>query len=531
MKSIITRVLLLAGFTLLALILFLPSTPLSERLPTFWKDNLSKISLGLDLQGGMHIVLEVQQEKAVETYTERLREQIAITMKEKRVPFTGAARLGIDTIALSYPSGSNIKVVQTIKELMSENFRVFEPPTQDGSTLKFTLTQDEQDRIKDWATSQALETIRNRIDKFGVTEPIIQRQATREIVIQLPGMKDPKRAINLIGKTAVLEFRLLDARSNMDMALKGIMPKGSEIMYQKVTNKETGEIKEIPFLVKRTTLLTGDTISDARVAFDTRFNEPYVSLKFNRQGARLFAKITGDNVGKRLAIILDGNVYSAPNIREKIAGGSAQITGGFTHSEAVDLAIALRAGALPAPVKIIQNVTVGPTLGQDSIEAGIKAAMLGGILVLIFMIIYYKLSGIIAIIAIILNLVMLMGAMSYFNATLTLPGIAGILLTIGMGVDANVLIFERIKEELRAGRTPRSAVDAGYDRAWWTIVDSQVTTLITAAVLFQFGSGPIKGFAVTLSLGILINLFTALVGTKVSFDLINSRGMLKKLSI
>ncbi|MBE9531590.1 MAG: protein translocase subunit SecD, partial [Proteobacteria bacterium] len=283
--------------------------------------------------------------------------------------------------------------------------------------------------------------------------------------------------------------------------------------------------------VKKTVLLTGDTISDARVAFDTRFNKPYVSLTFNGLGGVIFGKITGDNVGKRMAIVLDGNVYSAPNINEKISGGRAQITGSFSHTEAVDLAIALRAGALPAPVDIIQNVTVGPTLGQDSIEAGMKAAMLGIILVVFFMIFYYKLSGIIAIVAMILNLVMLMGAMSYFGATLTLPGIAGILLTIGMGVDANVLIFERIREELRAGRTPRSAVDAGYDKAWWTIVDSQVTTLITAAVLFQFGSGPIKGFAVTLSLGILINLFTALVGTKVSFDLINYRGSVKKLSI
>lgn len=531
MKSIFWRILLLLGFTLLALILFLPSTPFSSRLPSFWIDNVSKITLGLDLQGGMHIVLEVQQEKAVETYVDRLRGQVEGLMKEERVPFTGVKRLGIDTLVLSYPSGSNIKVVQTINEVMADTFTIFETPSQDGNSIKFKLTQDEQDRIKDWATSQALETIRNRIDKFGVTEPVIQRQASKEIVIQLPGLKDPQRAINLIGKTAVLEFRLLDERSDMDMALKGIMPRGSEILYQKETNPETGVTREIPYLVKKTTLLTGDTISDARVAFDTRFNEPYVSLKFNRQGARVFAKITGDNVGKRLAIILDGNVYSAPNIREKIGGGNAQISGGFTHTEAVDLAIALRAGALPAPVEIIQNVTVGPTLGKDSIEAGIKAAILGGILVVIFMLIYYKLSGIIAIIAVCLNLLMLMGAMAYFSATLTLPGIAGILLTIGMGVDANVLIFERIKEELRAGRTPRSAVDAGYDRAWWTIVDSQVTTLITAAVLFQFGSGPIKGFAVTLSLGIIINLFTALVGTKVSFDLINSRGMLKKLSI
>lgn len=530
MKSILWRIVLLVGFTILALVLFLPSTPVSKSLPSFWADNLSKIALGLDLQGGMHIVLEVDQDKAVETYVERLKDQVETLLKDKRVPVTKVKATG-DSLIIFYPSASNIRVVQNIKEEMADGFRILDVPSEENNSITYRVLDNERERIKEWATSQALETIRNRIDKFGVTEPVIQRQGSREVVIQLPGMKDPERAIKLIGKTAVLEFRLLDERSDMKMALKGVMPASSELLYQKTTDPETGVVTERPFLVKKTTLLTGDTISDARVAFDTRFNTPYVSISFNRQGGRLFAKITGDNVGKNLAIILDGNVYSAPNIKEKISGGSAQITGSFTHAEAVDLAIALRAGALPAPVNIIQNVTVGPTLGQDSIEAGIKAAMLGGILVIFFMIFYYRLSGIIAIIAMVLNLVMLMGAMAYFNATLTLPGIAGILLTVGMGVDANVLIFERIKEELRAGRTPRSAVDAGYDRAWWTIVDSQVTTLITAAVLFQFGSGPIKGFAVTLSLGIMINLFTALVGTKVSFDVINSRGMLKKLSI
>jgi preprotein translocase subunit SecD len=478
----------------------------------------------------MHIVLRVDQDKAVETYVERLRDQAGQMLKDERVPVTSVKAKG-DSLVISYPSASNIRVVGSIKETMADGFQIFEAPGENKSSLEYKLLTNEKERIRDWATGQALETIRNRIDKFGVTEPVIQRQGNSEIVIQLPGMKDTERAINLIGKTAVLEFRLLDERSSMDMALKGVMPASSELLYQKNVSAETGEVTERPYLVKKAVLLTGDTISDARVAFDTRFNTPYVSLTFSRQGGALFAKITGDNVGKRLAIILDGNVYSAPNINEKISGGSAQITGNFSHTEAVDLAIALRAGALPAPVEIIQNVTVGPTLGQDSIEAGIKAAMLGAVMVIFFMIFYYRLSGIIAIMAMILNLVMLMGAMAYFNATLTLPGIAGILLTIGMGVDANVLIFERIREELRAGRTPRSAVNAGYDRAWWTIVDSQVTTLITAAVLFQFGSGPIKGFAVTLSLGIIINLFTALVGTKVSFDLINSRRKLNKLSI
>ena len=253
-----------------------------------------------------------------------------------------------------------------------------------------------------------------------------------------------------------------------------------------------------------------------------------MSLTFDSTGARVFARITEKNVNKRLAIILDGNVHSAPVIREKIAGGSAQISGGFTNEEAADLAIVLRAGALPAPVTIVQNVTVGPSLGRDSIEAGIKAGIVGAALVLVFMLVYYKTSGLIADVAVFLNIVMLLGVMAYFSSTLTLPGIAGIVLTIGMGVDSNVLIFERIKEELLAGRTAHSAIQAGYDRAWWTVVDSHVTTLITAAVLFQFGSGPIKGFAVTLSMGIFINLFTALVGTKLVFDIRSEKFGIKK---
>jgi len=271
--------------------------------------------------------------------------------------------------------------------------------------------------------------------------------------------------------------------------------------------------------------------TDARVSIDQQFNEPFVSITFDRVGARIFERITRENVKKRLAIILDDNIYSAPVIQERIAGGRAQVTGNFSMEEATDLAIVLRAGALPAPVDIIQNVTVGPSLGRDSIEKGVKATLIGGVLVLIFMVFYYRLAGVLADLALLLNIIMLLGAMAFFEATLTLPGIAGIILIVGMGIDSNVLILERIKEELGAGRTVRSAIDAGYDRAWWTIVDSHVTTLITAFVLFQFGSGPIKGFAVTLSLGILTNLFTALIGTKVAFDIQSDKLRLRKLSI
>ncbi len=527
MKSIFWRLVLLGVFTLLAVVLFLPSTPVSKRLPSFWADNFPKLVLGLDLQGGMHLVLEVDQEKAVENRTRRIAEAIEDELKKKGVSYSSIKREGMKTIVIDADPGEAV----SIKTLVADEFPILSLAGSTEGKLTYSLSDDEVERLKEWAVTQALETIRNRIDKFGVREPVIQRQGKREIVVQLPGLKDPDRALSLIGKTAVLEFRLLDEEHDLGEALKGNVPPGSEILYQRRVDPQTRQVEKIPYLVKKEVLLTGDMLADARVAFDTQFNEPYVSLTFDRNGARIFERITEKNVGRRLAIILDGNVHSAPQIRERIGGGRAQITGGFTYDEASDLAIVLRAGALPAPVNIIQNVTVGPTLGHDSIEAGIRAMILGGALVLIFMIVYYRLSGVIADIAILLNILMLLGAMAYFNATLTLPGIAGIILTIGMGVDSNVLIFERIKEELRAGRTPRSAVNAGYDRAWWTIIDSHVTTLITAAVLFQFGSGPIKGFAVSLSLGILINLFTALVGTKVAFDIQNDRLRVKSLSI
>ncbi len=528
MKSILWRGLLLGGFTLLALILFIPSTPLSDKLPSFWAAKVPRIVLGLDLQGGMHLVLDVDQEKAVENYTQRLADSVEGLLREGGIPYTDIARRGMDAIEISFYGDD---AASSIKGLMADEYGIFSPPEEHDGRLVYRLLDKEVERIKDWAVTQALETIRNRIDKFGVAEPLIQRQGEREIVIQLPGLKDPERAISLIGKTAVLEFRLLDEENDPYEAMDFGAPFGSELLYQKSKDPKTGRVEKIPYLVKKEVLLTGDLLSDARVAFDRQFNEPYVSLTFNSSGARIFERITEKNVGRRLAIILDGNVYSAPVIKEKISGGNAMISGGFSVDEARDLAIILRAGALPAPVNIIQNVTVGPTLGRDSIEAGVRAILLGGVLVLLFMVFYYRLSGVIADFAIILNIIMLLGAMSWFNATLTLPGIAGILLTIGMGVDSNVLIFERIKEELNAGRTPGSAVDAGYDRAWWTIVDSHVTTLITAAVLFQFGSGPIKGFAVSLSLGILINLFTSLVGTKLAFDIQNERFRVKRLSI
>ncbi|MFH1897923.1 MAG: protein translocase subunit SecD [Candidatus Desantisbacteria bacterium] len=369
---------------------------------------------------------------------------------------------------------------------------------------------------------QTLEVIRNRVDKFGVSEPVIQRQGENRIVVELPGLKDPQRALDLIGKTAMLEFRLVDD-ARLEAAKDGDVPDGYEILYDD-ENK--------PYLVKKDAEVTGEYLTNAFVDSNQgdggMARRMVVALEFNKIGAKKFARTTGGHIGEKLAIVLDGRVRSAPVIRAKIDGGSAIVEGNFTLQEAKDLAIVLRAGALPAPINIIENRTIGPSLGRDSIEKGVVASILGIILVMLFMATYYKLSGAIADVGLLGNILMMMGAMVAVSGTLTIPGIAGIILTIGMSVDSNVLIFERIREELRTGKTIKTAIDAGYKKAFWTVFDSHVTTLITALILFAFGTGPIKGFAVTLSIGIIISLFTALVITRVIFDL---RKEYKTLSI
>jgi preprotein translocase subunit SecD len=328
-----------------------------------------------------------------------------------------------------------------------------------------------------------------------------------------------------------LEFKLVDEAHSVEEALRGKVPPGDEILYQVSVDPKTGRTTKIPFLLKKRTLLTGEYITDARVQIDSRYNEPYVSLSFDARGARLFEQITGENIKKRLAIVLDNKVYSAPVIQDRISGGRAQITGRFTTDEARDLAIVLRAGALPAPVKILEERTVGPSLGKDSIEKGFKSMLIGGAVVILFMGLYYGLSGIIADVALLLNILFIMAGLAFFGATLTLPGIAGVILTIGMSVDANVLIFERIREELRLGKTPRTSIEGGYGKALVTILDAQVTTLIAALVLFQFGTGPVRGFAVTLSIGIVASLFTGIFVTRIIFDYLYVQRRMKKISI
>ena len=490
-----------------------------------------RIALGLDLQGGMHLVLEVQVEKAVEVSLDRISDDIRRDVEAEDIEIDRVfSSFENKTVVVSLVDNLDLDQVEKVLEGYSPTLEQTEKKDE-GRSLVYRLSEDEIRRIEENAVSQGLETIRNRVDQFGVSEPPIQIQGKRRILVQLPGVKDADRASKLIGKTARLEFKLVDEENNLQLAADGNVPEGDEILYQRVENKETREVTRTPFLLKKRTVLTGDTLTSAEVRYDSQFHEPYVALPFNSLGAMIFQQVTRENIKKRLAIILDDNVYSAPVIQDEIAGGRAQITGQFTTEDARDLAIILRAGALPAPVIILENRTVGPSLGKDSIDKGIKSILFGALLVMVFIVIYYRLSGIIAVTALFLNLVILLGALAYFGASLTLPGIAGILLTVGMAIDANVLVFERIREEIRIGKTVRAAIDAGFSKALSTIVDANITTLIAAVVLFQFGTGPIKGFAITLSIGIAASMFTAVFVSRTIFDTTMSRIKLSKLSI
>lgn len=392
--------------------------------------------------------------------------------------------------------------------------------------LKVDLSKAPLEARKD-AVERVIEIIRNRVDQFGVGEMAIQRQGRENIIVQLPGITDRDRALEIIGKTAHLEFRLVsDNAEDIKKALNKEEVKGYELLYME---KERGGTE--PLLVAKEASLTGDLIVNAKTDFSARgFGEPYVSLALNSKGAELFYAITQANVGKRLAIVLDGKVQSAPVIREPIPSGQAQISGNFSVQEANDLAIVLRAGALPAPVIVEEERTVGPLLGADSIKKGLNAAIIGTLLVVGFMVLYYRLAGLIADFALVLNVLLILACLSLFKGTLTLPGIAGLILTIGMAVDANVLIYERIREELGLGKSLRAAIAAGYHRALSAIIDSNLTTIVAAALIFKFGTGPIRGFAVTLTIGLLANLFTAVTCTRVIIEILCDQFGLSKLS-
>jgi preprotein translocase subunit SecD len=531
-KKIGGRVILLLIATLFTGYYLIPSVGLMGSLPSLFPGFLpraERMNLGLDLQGGMHLVLEVQAEKAVENSTDRLMEEARRILDKEKIAVSSLTREGKAEILLRVTKADERdKALRALGELVTLD-RV---PGATPDELRLTLQAREVKRIEELAVRQSLETIRNRVDQFGVTEPHIVPEGDRRIVVQLPGIKDPQRAINLIGKTALLELKAVDTTLNpVDVEQGKVkLPPDLQLLYQREVDENKQVVSRRPIIVQRQPIITGSSLTSAEVRPDDQGGW-LVAFALDSQGGRAFGDFTGANIGRYLAVVLDDTVYSAPVIRSKIGEGRGQIEGSFSADSARDLAIVLRAGALPAPVNIIANLTVGPSLGEDSIRKGVRAAILAAILVVLLMAFYYKLSGVIADFALVLNSIMLVGLLVAIRATLTLPGIAGIALGIGMAVDSNVLIMERIREELKLGKTVRSSIDAGYDKAFVTIVDSHVTTLITAAALFLFGTGPVKGFAVTLSLGVAINLFSALVGTRVVYDWMTSRRDLKRLSI
>ena len=534
-QSILYRTLLIGALVVLAVVFLVPT--FVTDLPAFWKSYLpsQRIHLGLDLQGGTHLVLTVDVDKAIQNTLDRDALDLKREATEAKIPLDAATRQDMQ-LAVNLGAGADSGQFSDFVKEHFPNLTIANSNTQDGkTTFQLTLNKREERRLRDFALEQSLETIRNRIDQFGVSEPIIQRQGDQDIVIQLPGIQDPQRAKDLIGRTALLEFKLLSEVADADSYTAGDkpLPPGTQILNgaDVDTAAGAGRGRRAKYLVQSQTLMTGDTIADASVRPATQMEGPYVALEFNARGAKQFDDLTGRSVGKRLAIILDNTVYSAPVIRERISGGRASITGNFDIKEARDLAIVLRAGALPAPVHIAEERTVGPSLGEDSIRQGVRSFIVGGSLVVLFMLVYYKFAGFLADMALTLNVLFLMAAFAAFQATLTLPGIAGIVLTIGMAVDANVLINERIREELRLGKTARAAIEAGYQRALPAILDTNTNTLLAGAILFQFGTGPVRGFAVTLCIGVVTSVFTAVVGTRVVYDYLLTYRRLQTVSV
>ncbi|RMH52998.1 MAG: protein translocase subunit SecD [Zetaproteobacteria bacterium] len=508
---------LIAAVLLVSLMGALPNV---IRVPGWWPGILSHpLNLGLDLKGGVHLVLDVDVEKAVARSVEEDLGLVRRLLRENRIRYQRLEAEGpLLTVTLRDPADGPAAEKLLDDQLPTYSMR------RSGAAIRLTLDEKEAEEIRKFAVDQVIEVVRNRIDALGTTEPVIVKQGKRRVLVQIPGYEDTARAKALIGRTALLEFKLVDEKGDLDKALAtGHPPPGDIIVYGK-KEMRGGKLVAQPYLLKKRTELSGSEVADARVSIDSRFNEYAVTLKFNNKGARRFDKLTKAHVGERFAIILEGVVQSAPVIRERISGGTAQITGNFTPQEARDLAIVLRAGALPAPVKVVEERSIGPSLGQDSVEQGAESIVIGALLVLLFMAVYYRAFGLIANVALLFNMLLIVAAMSMIGATLTLPGMAGIVLTIGMAVDANVLIFERIREELHLGKTPLAAIDGGYDKAFSTIVDANITTLIAAIVLFQFGSGPVKGFAVTLSVGILASMFTAITVTRAIVALTVTRG-------
>jgi preprotein translocase subunit SecD len=474
------------------------------------------IVLGLDLQGGSHLLLEVDSNAVRKEKVDTLRDDVRRVLREARVGYTGLVVRG-NSVEVRIREGADFQQALTKLRELSQPLggilsgsgqRSLDVTDAGNNLIRLTVTEPAiNDRIRQ-AVDQSIQIVERRVNELGTVEPLIQRQGADRILVQVPGLQDPARLKELLGKTAKLTFRLVDTSISPEQAEQGRVPGDDEVL--KGTKKEGGNT----YVVEKRVMVSGEDLVDAQPGFDQRTSEPIVSFRFNSSGARRFGQVTQENVGKPFAIVLDNEVISAPVIREPIIGGSGQISGNFTVEQANDLAILLRAGALPAPLTIVEARTVGAGLGQDSIEKGKRASYVGSVLVVLFMLVTYGLFGIFANVAVAVNVAMIFGVLSLLNATLTLPGIAGVVLTVGIAVDSNVLIYERIREEVRHGRTPITAIDAGFSRALATILDSNITTFIAAAVLFFIGTGPVRGFAVTLGIGIITTVFTAFTLTR-----------------
>ena len=529
----------------------------------------SKINLGLDLQGGLSMVLGIDFKKVYrDEITSYARKMESLLTNDEEIP----TKIGLlSTGDSSDPKHSivfeNNGQKEEAKEILRRFFGSSVRLTGDSpKMLEYGLGTITKTNIEKESVVQSMEVIRNRIDEFGVTEPVIIPQGSDRIIVQLPGVRDIERAKALIGRTAKLSFSMVHDDSalpvnewlakareakieytqgerysnylnKLNEFLKEDIPEGYRLVFQRQRNRMTGEmIGQIPYVVEKAPRLTGEMIQDARVGFDPQNNQPQINLSFKSDGAQIFAQITGDNVDKFFAIIFDDNVYSAPQIRERIAGGNAQITMGSGNArqmleEAQDVSRALRSGALPVALDFLEQRTVGPSLGQDSIEKARLAGLIGTLLVFVFILIYYKISGLIAAVTLGLNILFVLACLVTLGATLTLPGIAGIALTVGMAVDANIVIYERIREEVRRGVSNYKAVENGFNQAFWTLIDANITTALAGFCLFQFGTGPIKGFAVTLLMGIAATLYTSYYVGRLAFEFAMDRVKGQWLSI
>src|SRR6202521_1766752 len=496
-----------------------------------------RLVLGLDLQGGSYLLLEVDSNYVKKEKLDQIRDDVRRTLRDARIGYTGLpsrshpgevrralgdARIGYTGLA-SRPDSVEVRVKDTDLQnaltklrglsqplgglVGSSGQRSLEVSDAGGGRIRLGVPQAAiTERIRQ-TIEQSIQIVERRVNQLGTVEPVIQRQGTDRILVQGPGLQDPTELKRILGKTAKMEFRMVDTTVSPDQAAQGRVPPDDETLM-------SAQPPKVPYVIKKQVLVSGGELTDAQPGFDQRSGEKIVSFRFSSTGARTFAQASSENVGQPFAIVLHNEVISAPVIREPITGGAGQISGSFTVQAANDLAILLRAGALPAPLTVIEERTVGPGLGQDSIEKGELAAYVGSILVIVFMLLTYRLFGVFANVAVAINVAMIFGVLSLLNATLTLPGIAGIVLTVGIAVDSNVLIYERIREELRGGRTAISAIDAGFKRALSTILDSKITTFIAAAVLFYIGTGPVRGFAVTLGIGIITTVFTAFTLTR-----------------